>query len=140
MLSQENLNEFTSLLGNISSDYTYKGILNQLIKYDELGSERFDFLIESSDNISSSYELSKFYKSLLLSGELTKKQQLKLIKKSENISSNYELASFLIVSSQRMDLDDDEIRDALLEATQEISSEYEYGKVMKAIYARDRNK
>jgi|GEM_PF-1803866 len=140
MLSQENLNEFTSLLGNISSDYTYKGILNQLIKYDELGSERFDFLIESSDNISSSYELSKFYKSLLLSGELTKKQQLKLIEKSENISSNYELASFLIVSSQRMDLDDDEIRDALLEATQEISSEYEYGKVMKAIYARDRNK
>jgi hypothetical protein len=36
-----------------------------------------------------------------------------------------------------MDLEDDEIRDALIEATQEISSEYEYGKVMKAIYSRN---
>lgn len=140
MINQSNLNQFTDLLGNISSDYTYKGILNQLIEYDELGEGRFDFLLEASDEISSNYELSRFYKTLLIKGNLTKKQQLTLISKSENISSNYELASFLITATQRMDLDDDEIRDALIEAAQEVSSEYEYGKVMKAIYSRDRTK
>lgn len=136
MISNSNLNEFTELLGNISSDYTYKGILDRLIEYEPLGEDRFDFLLKASDDISSSYELSKFYKSLLVKGNLTKKQQLTLIAKSENISSNYELASFLLTATQQMDLDDKEIKDALIKATQEVSSEYEYGKVMKAIYSK----
>ncbi|RKE04937.1 hypothetical protein BXY64_1968 [Marinifilum flexuosum] len=136
MISNSNLNEFTELLGNISSDYTYKGILDQLIEYEQLGEDRFDFLLKASDDISSSYELSKFYKTLLVKGNLTKKQQLTLISKSENISSNYELASFLLTATHQMDLEDKEIKDALIKATQEISSEYEYGKVMKAIYSK----
>lgn len=138
MIDESNLNEFTELLDNVSSDYTYKGILNQLIEYEELGEDRFDFLLEASDEISSNYELSKFYKTLLLKGNLTKQQQLTLLSKSENISSNYELAGFLITATQRMDMEDDEIRDALIDATQEISSEYEYGKVMKAIYSKNK--
>lgn len=139
LLSLENLDEFTNLLDEISSDYTYKGILNQLIEYDELGSERFDFLLEASDEISSSYELSRFYNTLLNHGELTEDQQLKLIAKSGNISSNYELAKFLTNAAKNMDLDNNKIHDALIEATQNISSEYEYGKVMKAIYSRRAN-
>ncbi|WP_421919236.1 hypothetical protein [Marinifilum sp.] len=137
MLNQSNLDEFIDLLDNISSDYTFRRILNQLITYDELGDDRFDFLLDVSDEISSSYELSRFYKALAMTGGMTKKQQLKLINKSGNISSNYELANFLKLATIKMDIEDNDIRDALIEAAQGIESEFEYGKVMKAIYSKN---
>ncbi len=140
MLNKENLDEFNNLLEEISSDYSYTGVLKGLIEYEKLGTERFDFLMEASDNISSDYEVSKFYHALLNQQELTVDQQLKLISKAENISSNYELAKFLMEASQKMDLDNDEIYEALVNATQEISSEYEYGKVMKVIYAHRKDR
>lgn len=140
LLNKSNLDGFNELIEEISSDYSYTQILNELIDYEALGTDRFDFLLKASDNISSSYELSKFYNSLLNEPELTETQQLELISKAENISSNYELANFLIQASQKMDLENEKIRQALINATQEISSEYEYGKVMKAIYSRNKLK
>lgn len=140
LLNRTNLHEFNKLLEDISSDYSYTQILNQLMGYEQLGSERFDFLMNASDNISSSYELTKFYTSFLNQEELTVEQQLELIYKAENISSNYELAQFLTKASQKMDLSNELIYDALISATQEISSEYEYGKVMKAIYSHRKDR
>jgi hypothetical protein len=140
LVNKSNLDEFNELIEEISSDYSYTQILNKLIDYEALGTDRVDFLLEASDNISSSYDLSKFYNSLLNEEELTEAQQLELISKAENISSNYDLANFLIQASQKMDLENDKIRQALINATQEISSEYDYGKVMKAIYSRNRLK
>ncbi|MBN2596284.1 MAG: hypothetical protein JXR82_05820 [Marinifilaceae bacterium] len=140
LLNKSNLDEFNELIQEISSDYSYTQILNELVGYEALGTDRFDLLIKASDNISSSYELSKFYNYLLNQEDLTVEQQLKLISKAENISSNYELANFLIKASQKMDLENEKIRAALINATQEISSEYEYGKVMKAIYSRNKLK
>jgi len=140
LLNKTNLHEFNKLLEEISSDYSYTQILNQLMDYEPLGAERFDFLMNASDNISSSYELTKFYTSLLNQEELTVEQQLELISKTENISSNYELAQFLTKASQKMDLSNELIYDALIGATQEISSEYEYGKVMKAIYSHRKDR
>lgn len=140
VLNKSNLDEFSELIDDISSDYSYTQILNELIDYEALGTERFDYLLKASNKISSSYELSKFYNSLLNKDELTIDQQLKLISKAENISSSYDLANFLIHACQRMDLENEKIRQALLDATQEISSEYDYGKVMKAIYSRNKLK
>jgi hypothetical protein len=39
-----------------------------------------------------------------------------------------------------MDLDNDKIYEALVNATQDISSEYEYGKVMKVIYTHRKDR
>lgn len=140
MLDQDNLEVFNNLLEEISSDYSYTGILKDLIGYEKLGSGRYDFLLEASDNISSDYELGRFYHALLNQRELSVDQQLKLIAKAQNISSNYELAQFLTEASQKMDLDNDKVYEALLHATQEISSEYEYGKVMKVIYSHRKDR
>lgn len=136
ILDESNVVNFNALMDNISSDYTYKGVLDQLIEYEELGQERFDFLIKSSENISSSFELSQFYKRLLLKGKLSKTHQLQLIAKSDNISSDYELADFLLTASKKMDLEDEDIHEALLHAAQKIKSEYEYGKLMKVLYLK----
>ncbi|MDM8158317.1 hypothetical protein QUH73_00680 [Labilibaculum sp. K2S] len=140
LLNRSNLDEFNELIEEISSEYSYTQILNELIGYEALGTDRFNYLIKASDNISSSYELSRFYNSLLNQEELSVEQQLQLISKAENISSNYELAQFLTRASQKMDLSNEKVYDALINATQEISSEYEYGKVMKAIYSHRKDR
>ena len=140
MLNKANLDLFNELVEEISSDYSYTGILKDLIEYEKLGTERFDFLLEASENISSNYELSRFYHELLYRRELSIDQQLSWIEKARNISSNYELAKFLMEASQKMDLDNDKIYEALVNATQDISSEYEYGKVMKVIYAHRKDR
>ena len=72
--------------------------------------------------------------------ELTVDQQLELISRAENISSSYELAKFLTEASKKMDLDNEKIYEALLNATQEISSEHEYGRVMKIIYSHRKDR
>lgn len=140
MLSKSNLEVFNELVEEISSDYSYTEVLKELIEYDKLGTERFDFLLKASDNISSDYELSRFYHALLNQHELTVDQQLELISRAENISSSYELAKFLTEASKKMDLDNEKIYEALLNATQEISSEHEYGRVMKIIYSHRKDR
>ncbi|MFA8437018.1 MAG: hypothetical protein ACEPOZ_21135 [Marinifilaceae bacterium] len=135
MIDTNNLQSFTDLLEEVSSDYSYKEILKDMMDYRKLGASRFDYLLRASDRISSSYDLSQFYKSLLRERDLTTEQQLQLIRKSQNISSNYELSQFLLEATQTLDMEDEDIRQEIIKAADNISSEYDYGKVMKAINA-----
>jgi len=139
MVTPQNKEKFKEMMDDISSDYSYKEILLDFMEYDKLGDEGFDFLLDASDKISSSYELSRLYKRMLSREGLTTEQQIKLIQKSSNISSSYDYSSFLLEATQKLDLDNEKIKDALIEATQEINSEYDYGKVMKAIYSHSRD-
>ena len=71
--------------------------------------------------------------------DLSTKQQLTLIEKASNINSDYEHASFLLEATKKLDLDNEKIQNALIDATQKIDSEYDYGKIMKAISSHKRN-
>ena len=139
MITPQNKAKFKEMMDDISSDYSYKEILMDFMEYDKLGDEGFDFLMEASEKISSSYELSQLYKMMLNKKGLTTKQQVELIEKSNNISSDYEHASFLMEAINKLDLDNEKIQDALIQSTQEINSEYDYGRIMKAIYSHKRN-
>ncbi|MGZ2368369.1 hypothetical protein ACXR6G_01105 [Ancylomarina sp. YFZ004] len=139
MITPQNKDKFKEMMDDISSDYSYKEILMEFMEYDKLGEENFDFLIEASEKISSSYELSQLYKMMLNKDGLSTKQQITLIEKASHISSDYEYASFLLEATRKLDLDNEKIQNALIDATQKIDSEYDYGKIMKAIYSHKRN-
>jgi len=139
MITPQNKDKFKEMMDDISSDYSYKEILMDFMEYDKLGEDNFDFLMEASEKISSSYELSQLYKMMLNKDGLSTKQQITLIEKASNISSDYEYASFLLEATRKLDLDNEKIQNALIDATQKIDSEYDYGKIMKAIYSHKRN-
>lgn len=139
MITPQNKDKFKEMMDDISSEYSYKEILMDFMEYDKLGEENFDFLMEASEKISSSYELSQLYKLMLDKDGLSTKQQLTLIEKASHISSDYEYASFLLEATRKLDLDNEKIQNALIDATQKIDSEYDYGKIMKAIYSHKRN-
>ena len=136
LIDPSNLDEFIELHSKISSDYSYTNILKDMVKYEKLGKKRFDYLLDASRNISSSYETGRYYEILLKTRQLNKEQQKKLLQLSSNISSSYELAQFLTEAAKSMDLRDQEILDALKKAARRINSNYDYGRVMKAIDAQ----
>jgi len=138
MITPQNKDKFKEMMNDISSDYSYKEILMDFMEYDKLGEESFDFLMDASEKISSSYELSQLYKMMLNKEDLSTAQQIKLIENAENISSSYEYSSFLLEATRKLDMDNEKIQNALIDATQKIDSEYDYGKIMKAIYSHKR--
>ncbi len=139
MITSENKDQFKEMMNNLSSEYSYKEVLMDFMEYDKLGDENFEFLMEASDKISSSYELSQLYKMMLNKDGLSTKQQIALIDKASNIHSDYEYASFLLEATHKLDLDNEKIQNALIDATQKIDSAHDYGKIMKAIYSHKRN-
>lgn len=134
-LNSGNLEAFIELIQEMNMQHNYGGILSMLVQYEGLGKNKYDVLLKASDHITSSFEFSKFFVDILTTGELNKKQQLKLLQKSVNYPSDYELSGLLMLAIRTMDMEDDQIKEAITEAAQEINSEYEYGKVMKAIYS-----
>ena len=139
MITPQNKDKFKEMMDDISSEYSYKEILLDFMEYDKLGEENFDFLMEASEKISSSYELSQLYKMILNKDGLSTKQQISLIEKASHISSDYEYSSFLLEATRKLDLDNEKIQNAMIDATQKIDSEYDYGKIMKAIYSHKKN-
>ncbi len=123
---------FFCLVEDIHSDYEQaQSILNFLNTYgnDEASISQ---IIQISTQISSDYEQARV---LLKLSEKTLHvdQIMAYLQASKSIGSNYEKARVLTKLTDKQNLQDEKVKELYREVASTISSDYEYGKVMRAL-------
>ncbi len=98
----------------------------------DLNDENYKAVIEATDNISSSYEKKRVLSRLIKNNDFNKTKSLFTISSIKAISSNYEKSNLLILLGPKLP-DDTEVKDAFRSAARSITSDHEYGKVMRAV-------
>ena len=118
---------------NISSDFEQAKILTLIVEEVELTDDTFKMLVEATDDISSSYEKKRVLSTLIKEGDFNETNSLLMIQAIEDISSNYEKSNLLIALAPKLDSNSEEVKEAFRRAARTITSDHEFGKVMRSV-------
>ena len=116
----------------ISSDFEQAKVLITVSKQGDLSDDSFEAVTEAVDDISSDFEKGRVLTSLINENNLTKAKALALISATEEISSNFEKSSVMQKMGPKVP-DDSEVHSAFREVARTISSDHEYGRVMRSV-------
>ena len=101
-------------------------------KEGDLSDKSFKAVTVSLDEISSDFEKGRVLTSLISENELNKVKALAMLSATEDISSNFEKSGVLTKMGPELP-DDPEVHDAFREVARTISSDHDYGKVMRSV-------
>lgn len=123
----------------VDSDYERAQVLvgtaHTYLRYPELHELYFDAVEE----IHSSYERSRVLMELMETADLSVENQIRLIRLAGAIDSDFEKAKVLSQIAS-LDIEDDEVFEALGEEIDQIANDHEYGKAMKALRRAERRR
>ena len=117
---------------NISSDFEHARVLSLIAKQGQLSENSFIAITEATDEISSDFEKSRVLKTLIDENDLNKQKSMALLEAIGSISSNFEKAGIMIAMGPKIP-DDDEVVDAFRETAKTISSDHDFGRVMRSV-------
>ncbi|MDN5204421.1 hypothetical protein QQ008_23715 [Fulvivirgaceae bacterium BMA10] len=138
LIDEQDLNDFKveeilEAAEHLSSGYESRNVLKKLIQEAEFNDENFETLLESVDDISSSYDKTNVYKQILSDLDLEDDELMSIIDYVSKVSSNYEKSGLLIIIAKKIPKGNTKLREAFIDAAKSISSDYEYGKVMRSL-------
>ena len=131
-LSESNLLFSIKSAGNIKSDYERAQLLIKIANGFPLDQAAQTAYLDAVASIHSDYEKGRVL-STLLKKEPGKDTLLFTLRSASTISSDYEKAQLLLKVAHSTS-NDDAVRSALIEAARTITSEYERGRVLSAVF------
>lgn len=129
--NQQAYDQFIKVTAAIHSDYEHAKVLKRLLDQPIPAGVNFDQVLSLINNIGSDYERAGVLKKVA-SKELSTEQWLSLIKATSAITSNYEKSGVLVQIARTMPKNE-KTEEAYRQAAKTVSSDYEFGKVMKAL-------
>ena len=136
-LDQPNINpgHITQILKatqKIASDFETAKVLRHLLGKTQMNQEVFVSFLNASDGISSDFEKSKVFMSALSKEKLNQESLKELLERIPKISSDFEKRKVMVALAGQIPSDNDQLREAYFKTAKTISSDHEYGKVMRA--------
>jgi hypothetical protein len=132
-LSDKHMSHLLRSTNAMGSDYEKGKILAKAASNKKLSPASTQEWLQVAQRFSSDYEKRKIYSSLLKNQQLTDEQFVALIQASESISSSYEKSEMLTSIGKVMPKNNPKVADAYRKAAKTISSDYEYGKVIRLL-------
>ena len=117
--------------GQINSDYEHARVLKRLLDQPVPAGVDFEQVLGLLNNIGSDYEKAGVLKKIS-NKELSPEQWISLIQATSGVSSNYEKSGVLVQIARLMPKNE-KIEEAYRQAAKTVSSDYEFGKVMRAL-------
>lgn len=117
---------------NIESEYEKSEIIKSVIKNKPFTDDIFSFVLKTSLLVNSDYEKSGIYKKMIKHFTMTETQWIDCFTYIQKIESDYEKSGVLEDTYTKMPKSE-KIKQAFSSCAKTISSDYEYGKLMKAI-------
>lgn len=117
--------------GQINSDYEQARVLKRLLDQPVPAGVDFEQVLGLLNNIASDYEKAGVLKKIS-NKELSPEQWVSLIQATSGVSSNYEKSGVLVQIARLMPKTE-KTEEAYRQAAKTVSSDYEFGKVMRAL-------
>lgn len=129
--NQQAYDQFVKVTANIHSDYEHARVFKRLLDLPIPAGVNFDQVLSLINNIGSDYERAGVLKKVSTK-ELSTEQWVSLIRSTSGINSNYEKSGVLLQIAKMMPKNE-KTEEAYRQAAKTVSSDYEFGKVMKAL-------
>ena len=137
ILSQPNLdnnhiNYVLEASKKLSSDFESAKVLTYVLGKTQMNQENFTNFLNASDGISSDFEKSKVFMSALSKEKLNQEGFKGLLDRVTKMSSDFEKSKVMVAIARQLPEGNDQLREAYFKSAKSISSDFEYGKVMRA--------
>lgn len=129
--NQQAYDQFVKVTAAIHSDYEHARVLKRLLDQPIPAGVNFDQVLSLINNIGSDYERAGVLKKVS-NKELSTEQWVSLIRTASGINSNYEKSGVLLQIVKMMPKNE-KTEEAYRQAAKTVTSDYEFGKVMKAL-------
>jgi hypothetical protein len=130
--TQEQFSTAFQFIENIESDYEKSEIIKSVIKNKPMSNEIFYAVLKASTKVESDYEVSGIYKKMIKKLTMTETQWLDCFTYIQKINSDYEKSGVLEDAYSKMPASE-KVKKAFSDCAKTISSDHEYGKLMKSI-------
>ncbi|MFT3751179.1 MAG: hypothetical protein QM768_22900 [Agriterribacter sp.] len=133
-LTEDQYRRLIIVSNTITSDFEQCNFLKEIIEKENLPRDResFSVLLQSLHNVESGFEKSGILKKVLDKGLHTEEQWYLFLKEVALINEDFEKANILTAAAAKMPGTTD-LTEIYTESAKTISSEYEYGRALKAI-------
>lgn len=123
--------QFLKVLGHINSDYEQSRVMKKMLEQPIPAQADMDKILALLGNIGSDYEKAGVLKKIATK-ELNIEQWVSLINATTQVSSNYEKATVLLQIAGQMPKNE-KTQAAYQQVAKTVSSDHEYGRVMRAL-------
>jgi hypothetical protein len=120
-------------ISKIDSDFEASNVLKKALNNRQLSEKQFTQAIQTIQNIDSDFEKANVLKTAIARNQPTDNQTLDLLESIKTIDSDFEKSNVLLKLSEKMPKNNNKIRSAYLTVAKTINSDFEYGKVMRAV-------
>lgn len=118
----------------INSDYYLASVLSEILKTDEVDEAVAEAILNAVQYVNSDHYASTVIIKASKKNNLNKKSLISLIKATKSINSDYyQMAALTSLAEKVNDLDDNDVKDAYMDAAKSISSDTYFGKAIKAL-------